>query len=238
MNLRDSEDRVVASAQYVIGLLEEDEREQFEAQLRTDPALRAEVARWQDDLLGLNAQIAEVEPSGQLWSRIAQALPEPGTQTGKPQNKATGAGQGFWSSLWFWRFVSAAAVSVAVLLGTTLVQRPPEVRVYLAVLKSPDQRSGWLVKAGTAGMVTLIPLDTAVQVPSGKSLQLWTKPADASAPLPVALIDPGETLEIPVEQLPGLAREQLFAISLEPEGGSPTGLPTGPILFAGDTEQL
>ncbi len=237
MNLRDSEDRVVASAQYVIGLLEDDEREQFEAQLLNDPALRAEVARWQDDLLGLNAQTAEVEPPGQLWNRIAQALPEPVARTSEAAARRT-AGPGSWSSLRFWRFVSAAAVSVAVLMGAYIAQRPPEVRVYLAVLKSPDQRTGWLVKAGTAGTVTLIPLDTATTVPSGKSLQLWTKPAQASAPLPVALIDPGQTFEIPVAQLPGLAREQLFAISLEPEGGSPTGLPTGPILFAGNTEQL
>ncbi|MFK7966762.1 MAG: anti-sigma factor, partial [Burkholderiaceae bacterium] len=74
--------------------------------------------------------------------------------------------------------------------------------------------------------------------PQDKTLQLWTQPAGAEAPIPIALIEPGTPIELSAEQLPGLGAAQLFAISLEPTGGSPTGLPTGPILFAGNTEPI
>ncbi len=144
----------------------------------------------------------------------------------------------FWHSLRLWRGVSALATAVAILLATYVVQRPPEVRVYMAVLKSSEQQTGWLVQARSAGTVRLVPIDPNTIVPSNKSLQLWTQPAGASAPIPIGLLEPGQSFEIPADQLPGLAGEQLFAISLEPEGGSPTGLPTGPILFAGNTQQL
>lgn len=243
MNLHDAEDRVVASGQYVIGLLEESDRLEFEQALAKDAQLRAEVARWRDDLVGLTERVATTEPTAQLWNRIAQALPDkahpvPVARPASPTKPATVETRGYWGSLGFWRTVSAVAVSIALILGGYIVQQPSEVRVYLAVLKSPDQQTGWLVKARTSGTIRLVPLDAATTIPVDKSLQLWTQPAGADAPMPIALVSPGQTLEIPLKQLPGLAGEQLFAISLEPQGGSPTGLPTGPILFAGNTEQL
>ena len=32
---------------------------------------------------------------------------------------------------------------------------------------------------------------------------------------------------------PDVIKDATFAVSLEPEGGSPTGAPTGPVVFAG-----
>jgi anti-sigma-K factor RskA len=37
-----------------------------------------------------------------------------------------------------------------------------------------------------------------------------------------------------LESLPETVQNQLFEITLEPEGGSPVGRPTGPILFKGN----
>jgi anti-sigma-K factor RskA len=39
------------------------------------------------------------------------------------------------------------------------------------------------------------------------------------------------------ENAPPPGPDQLFEITLEPAGGSPTGRPTGPILFKGNTTQ-
>jgi anti-sigma-K factor RskA len=39
-------------------------------------------------------------------------------------------------------------------------------------------------------------------------------------------------LQFPPELVPALANATL-AVSLEPAGGSPTGLPTGPVLYSG-----
>jgi anti-sigma-K factor RskA len=38
-----------------------------------------------------------------------------------------------------------------------------------------------------------------------------------------------------VSRLPALGPQQLFEITLEPDGGSPIDRPTGPILFVGST---
>jgi anti-sigma-K factor RskA len=41
-------------------------------------------------------------------------------------------------------------------------------------------------------------------------------------------------LQLDLEALPDTVADQLFEITLEPEGGSPIGRPTGPILFKGN----
>ncbi|MGH8599663.1 MAG: anti-sigma factor domain-containing protein, partial [Burkholderiales bacterium] len=41
------------------------------------------------------------------------------------------------------------------------------------------------------------------------------------------------TLSVPASLRQALAGEVTLAVSLEPAGGSPTGLPTGPILYHG-----
>ena len=50
--------------------------------------------------------------------------------------------------------------------------------------------------------------------------------------------DAGGAIELPLERLPDLRPEQLFEITLEPEGGSPIDRPTGPILYIGRAVQL
>ena len=56
-----------------------------------------------------------------------------------------------------------------------------------------------------------------------------------SVPQSLGVID--ASLKIPAGQLgkidPATLNETVFAISLEPQGGSPTGAPTGPVLYTG-----
>ena len=74
INLQDAESRVAATGEYVLGTLSEEEQAAFHEALARDPALRAEVYRWQDQLLSLSAQAAPVAPRAQLWQRIDTTL--------------------------------------------------------------------------------------------------------------------------------------------------------------------
>lgn len=83
-----------------------------------------------------------------------------------------------------------------------------------------------------------MPVVAGTPPPAGKSLQFWTKPQGAAGPTSLGLVRAGEKLELPVAMLPGVGEQQLFEITLEPEGGSPLGRPTGPILYVGRTVHL
>jgi anti-sigma-K factor RskA len=75
----------------------------------------------------------------------------------------------------------------------------------------------------------------AADDPVGKSYELWLVSNRYPAPRSLGVVQPGEFTK------PSLLasfdtdtiRDAVFAISLEPEGGSPTGAATGPVLWTG-----
>ena len=49
--------------------------------------------------------------------------------------------------------------------------------------------------------------------------------------------EPGAQVALDLKDLTAPRVDQLFEITLEPASGSPTGRPTGPVLFKGTTSQ-
>ena len=239
---------------YVLGTLSSASRRQVERRLSLDAALRADVTGWQEKLLPL-AELAEpVEPSAQLWQRIAGSVqgvvaaamaaePPPPIQPRRavkptaPQNRWAN----WWGSLNLWRSLAGTGFAAAAILAALLVPRLGTVSVpptpqYLVVLVAPQDKSpGWVVQASAqdAGrQISLTPLGRDT-VPAEKTLQFWTKGDNWSGPVSLGLVQPGQSIRIPLDKLPPLQPNQLFELTLEPSGGSPIGKPTGPIQFIG-----
>lgn len=242
MNLQTAEDRSAAAGEYVLGSLPPQEHAAFEAALVTDPALRAEVGYWQDRLLALSRQAEPVAPSARLWPRIEAGLPPPA-----PTRHGVAAPP-WWRRLGLWQGVSGLALAASVALASVLVlreQTPPAPQTqYVAVLQAPQGGpNGWVVEvrvdaASGQGRLRLLPVAPGQPVPAGRALQFWTKAPGAAGPSSLGLVAAGAPVELPVARLPDLRPEQLFEITLEPEGGSPIGRPTGPILYVGRAVQL
>ena len=249
INLQDAESRVAATGEYVLGTLSEEEQAAFHEALARDPALRAEVYRWQDQLLSLSAQAAPVAPRAQLWQRIDTTLSA--MAAAKPraaQVQSMGRGPSpWWQRLGLWQGLSGLALAACLAMVVVLVDERGNLvpghqtmgARYLAVLQSPkDQRTGWLVEVQAGGTVRLLPMGDTGAVPAGRALQFWTKPQGAAGPTSLGLVRAGHPLELPVSRLPGVGAQQLFEITLEPEQGSPIDRPTGPILYVGRTIAL
>ena len=226
------------AADYVLGTLSAARRAQVQARLPTDAALREAVQAWEERLAPI-AELAEpVEPAANLWQRIELALPpEPAP---KPQAPRPAWWAGWWSSLAFWRFAAgasfaaAAVMAVAPLAGLVSPAQPK----YMVVLVAPNATApGWVIQASTDKRLKLVPLvETAV--PEQRALQFWTKADSWNAPVSLGLVKPGQPLEVSLDQLPAIQANQLFEITLEPETGSPTGRPTGPVLYIGRSVKM
>ncbi len=242
MNLDLAQERSARAGEYVLGTLDPQERAQFEQALAEDGELQAEVYAWQDRLMGLGARIpAEPLPPG-LWPRIeaglvaAKAAPPPAAQT--PSRGA--ANDPLWQRLRRWQAFSAAALAASVLMASVLWGGRPaaDPERYLALLQSPDQHTAWVVEGTAGGELRLIPVGDSPAAPPGKTLQFWTKPQGAAGPTSLGLVRVGQTVVLPSTRLPGLGEQQLFELTLEPEGGSPLNRPTGPVLYIGRTLRL
>lgn len=243
MNLDDPQERSASAGEYVLGTLGAQERASFEHALESDEALRAEVYEWQDRLFGLHARVTPAQPDAKLWPRIEAGLVGTPSKPAAPSVTRSAIGAAppaandpLWQRLRRWQAASALAVAASLVLATLLVLRapaPPAGDRYLALLQAPDKSTGWVVESGVGGSVRLVPVGDTPPVPPGKSMQFWTKPEGAAGPTSLGLVRAGESVEVPASSLPGLGDQQLFELTLEPEGGSPIGRPTGPVLFIG-----
>ena len=236
MTTHDSDDELAAA--YVLGTLSAQRRRAVQARLANDDALRVAIDAWEARLLPLTALAEPVEPSPALWARIESAI-APAPASMRTRAKA-GTWRRWWTSLAFWRAAAATgfvAASVAVLLPTSGLFAPAAPQ-FMVVLVAPNGTApGWVVQTAGPNTLRLVPLGTTV-VPEQRSLQFWTKADDWNAPVSLGLVRPGQPLEVRIDQLPPLVPNQLFEITLEPYNGSPTGRPTGPILYIGRSVKL
>ena len=246
MTLADVQERSAAAGEYVLGTLNREDREAFERELEQDRALLAEVYFWQDRLVPLTGRVPPQEPDTGLWPAIESALTAvTGMLHVVPERVADpAANDAVWRRLRRWQWIGSSAVAasavLATVLGLKLLAPPAELPArYLAVLQAPqDQATGWIVEVTHGERVRLIPVGPTTAVPAGKALQFWTKPDGAAGPTSLGLVGAGRTTELSVAVLPAVGEKQLFELTLEPEGGSPVGRPTGPILFVGRTVRL
>lgn len=242
MNPANYEDDSDLAGEYVLGTLDAATRAQVEARMEHDVVLRGEVYRWQDRLNALTRQVAPTDPTPGLWGRIAMRLPAVDAAAARAAPSAgTVVRPPFWGSVKALRWTSGLAIAASALLALRMVMAPvaptaPE-SPYMAVLTSPDKTASWLVDASHNNEVRLIPL-TRTQVAATQALQFWTKAEGASAPTSLGLVSSDAITVVPLERMPTLEGNQLFEITLEPQNGSPTGRPTGPILSLGRTSTL
>ena len=267
------------AGEYVLGTLSLAMRQQVEARLPLDAALREAVMRWEARLHPLTSLAEPLVPTPALWSRIAQsvegqasgvaralaiaayettsaaaaasAAPDfsngrespTAAETVRPRTHSAAAPLSLWGRLWhsmaLWRGLAGSGFAAAAVLAVVLLSPAnlaPTGSGYLVVLVAPaNQSAGWIVQARSPGQLELVPVGQAsgVALPDGKSLQFWTKAEGWAKPVSLGLVTPGQTIRVPLDQLPPLQPNQLFELTIEPAGGSPTNLPTGPIQFIG-----
>ncbi|MBF6029527.1 anti-sigma factor [Pseudomonas sp. P115] len=208
------------ASEYVLGTLPAEQRSEVEQRLPHDAELRAAVDAWEQRLLPLTALAEPVQPSTHLWQRIERNISTARTQ--------------WWDLLAVWRGLAGVGLLTTLVLGALLLTRPPTADpTFVVVLVAPQsQAPGWVIQASNNQQIQLIPLGV-MEVPADKALQFWTKGDGWQGPVSLGLVKPGQTLSVPLDQLPPLAPNQLFELTLEDPRGSPTGKPTGPIQAIG-----
>ncbi|BAF89723.1 hypothetical protein AZC_3725 [Azorhizobium caulinodans ORS 571] len=244
------QDRAALAGEYVLGLVDGEEAARCARLAETDPAFAAEVAGWRRRLGSLDATADAVPPSPALWERISASVADTATSQapGEPEARTADAGSDrvapfrhgrAWDNLPLWRGIgvtaAAAALALAIGLGAAL-REAARTPVLVAVLLSDQNRPAAVVNTFRDGRSELVPLE-AIRAPEGKALQVWTLWDRTRGPISVGLTDAMRALDLKLDGLPIPVADQLFEVTLEPAGGSPTGRPTGPILMKGNASR-
>lgn len=215
------------ASEYVLGTLRGPARRRFESLLPSHPGLRQAVAAWQDALLPLAGSVPPVAPAPGVWQAIESRL-FPGVSTPP-----------WWQRLLPWRAATGLASVAALALAVALsLPTPPQAPVVIVMSPNEAAAAGpaLLSKARFVASVSadgralvLKPLD-ALPMDAGKALELWALPPQGAPRSLGVVAQDGATRVLRTQLLKDTAA---FAVSVEPTGGSPTGLPTGPVISVG-----
>jgi anti-sigma-K factor RskA len=234
------------AAEYVLGTLRGRARLRFQAWLRDDAALRGTVAEWEARLAPMVAGVAEVRPPRRVWTAIQSRIGGPAREA-KP---------GFWDSLAFWRNWGLVATGCAAALVAAIALRAPqtiEVPVvktvevplkgmqpsYVALLHATKdgEKLVFVAYAGRESDELWVKKVALGDAPAEHGFELWGLPAKpGEAPKSLGMLPAGEqgTIKLAAAADQSLRDFPALAISIEPAGGSKTGLPTGPVIAKGD----
>jgi anti-sigma-K factor RskA len=228
-----TEEHEIAAAEYVLGTLTGDERVAFVARLSAEPELRRAVRFWQDRLAPLDDTAAPEAPPPELWRRIERALPG---DFAPPGPAPAGNVVELRRRLVRWRAGAIAAGALAAGLAAFLVidrvalAPPPQAGRYIAVVDSGGHEPALIAAIDTnTGEIRIRSL--AAETPAGRSLELWHVP-EGEAPRSLGLLRPGAEAQTISDAAAG-PLGGILAVSVEPEGGSPTDAPTGPVIYSG-----
>lgn len=239
-----SDDPDMQAAELALDLLEGEERASALRRVLADPEFARDVELWRSYFARFHDQWPAVDAPETLEPRVMASIAAPSATIAvlKPTRRSFG-----WS-------VAAVTSAIAASLALVLVLRPNPVpvRVPVVVAQAPVARP--LLLASLAGTADGSPKDAiAAAFDSGTGLlriaaapdtaadrvaELWIIGGDG-VPHSLGLLSKAPTaLTLPPVDRARLGPGGTLAISVEPLGGSPTALPTGPVVATGVLAQV
>lgn len=225
----DREDIPAIADEYVLGLIEAADVDEVEVAMERDAELRAAIAASRERFLPLDMSVVPATVTEQLWQRIEAALPVQ-DQTGV-MPLISNANDNRRSD---WRMVAISALAATFLLAIGLaysLTRTVEPLVVAVLINDAGEVQAIVEDFGNEQATIRMLAD--FNIPGDKTIQVWTLPSKDRGPVSLGLIDGVRSVRLAVPQLPTPRGDQLYEITLEEAGGSPTGRPTGPILAKG-----
>ncbi|MGB0721231.1 MAG: anti-sigma factor [Gammaproteobacteria bacterium] len=225
------------AGRYVLGVMRGSARRRFESLMRYRPALRTEVAGWENRLSGLHEAGAPVPPPEHLRAAVLASITR--TRVRSASSNARSPLLAWWAGLA--TVFSVLLVALVVFgprfgfdpaqRGVPVSQEPPPMQV--AVLADAEARGQFLVCSDPGSRRSVVEVIGKPEVPPDRDGELWLVAGD-EPPRSLGLMPASGRgyFEVP-DALAKALDGGTLAVSIEPKGGSPSGLPTGAIPYTG-----
>jgi anti-sigma-K factor RskA len=207
------------AAEYVLGTLRGAARHRFERWRESSAAVDARCGYWEEQLLPMLGTLKPLEPSAGVWPRIRMRLalaPE------QPRRRGS--------------LTLALAASVLLVLFAALLYMRLEPRTLkTATIAAPSGALLWQVEvSGAHGAAARLSVRAGTLArPQGQDYELWALPKSGN-PVSLGVLPYGGsslTTSLTASQRQALGAAERLAVSIEPPGGSPTGQPTGAVVY-------
>ena len=224
------------AAEYALGTSPPLVRRRLATIAHRDRVVADALRQWEERLAPLAAGVPAITPAPRVWARIASSL---GIEMRPPP--AAPAPAPWWARLALWRALTIASAVIAVALGIAKFAQPPgpDVAPIVVVLAGADAKPALIATASRLNRyLTIKPVGNTAPA-AGQVFELWALP-QASPTKSLGVIPAGRVVQVPLTAPADEALTNIpaLAVSLEPPGGSPTGQPTGPVLYSGTIERM
>jgi anti-sigma-K factor RskA len=224
MNYDSPQLRELLAGEYALGTLTGSARRRFDRLLIEDAHLRAALADWEGYFAAWAGNVPRQAPPARVWRRIARAI------DGGERRRS------FWQRIGVWQTASAVAEAalIAVVVFWQVGPGPAPAPREVAVVTSEAGKPVWVVSVRPNGRVLTIKAPGHAAPPSGKVYELWMLPGHGAKPVSLGLLPASGTTtrQLGAAEARAIASAQGLAVSVEPPGGSPTGQPTGPVVYS------
>lgn len=224
------EDMEELAAEFALGTLPPAEQQEAESLMANSAEFASMVKAWERRLIPLALALEPVPAPPRIRGAVMKAI------AGDAAGSETVVAWKRKASAWRWATVgtSAIAASLAAFIFVGKPTGPSTDQRYVAVLQAEGPGPAFLASIDLAnGSISVRTVGAPPQ--PGKSYELWAVGGGRDKPQSLGVID--ASFRIPASKLgkmdPAVLNDTLFAVSLEPEGGSPTGQATGPVMFTG-----
>jgi anti-sigma-K factor RskA len=239
-----AEEQDLLAAEYVLGLLEREDLLAARGRLASDPGFASDVENWERRFAPLYEAGRDVAPPPQLWDRIEAAIADHGAAAGgevvqlrRRERLWKGYGAG----------MTALAAALALVLGLRIAQPEPPAPQPQARVQAPVLVAALASEGGEAVFAVSISPDRAsllvtparVAPAPGHSHELWLIQASGT-PVSLGVLAPDAPRRhaIPAALSGQMQADAALAVSVEPEGGSTSGAPTGPVIATAPLRQI
>ncbi len=215
------------AAEHALGVLDTPEREAAERRELTDPVFAGQVEGWRARLAALLDGVAPIAAPDYIWTGIVERLGALGNVVELRLRR----------SLILWRSAAAAAAGIAAVLALVafLPRREGPTPVMTSELAAANKGPVVYVAMMDPAHHRVILQPVSMSVTPGHSPELWLIGADGK-PVSLGVAQFAKPVQLKLDKSPTGA--EVLAVSIEPEGGSPTGQPTGPVVATGKLQLL
>ena len=230
------DDRDLLAAEYALRLLDGRDLDEARALSERDAGFAAAVAAWDERFAPMFDAVEPVDVDTAVWSRIAAAI---GRVTGDGaeiialRRRASG-----------WRNYAGLVTAIAAALALVVVPNVirPDRPAPIAPVSAPtltarmvsEDRATAFVVAFQPDTRELVVTPAIASLPAGKDHELWVIGA-SGVPVSLGVVDDAAPTRIvvPTAKLAEMQASATMALTVEPDGGSPTGQPTSSPVAAG-----
>ncbi|MDO6705587.1 anti-sigma factor [Photobacterium sp. 1_MG-2023] len=222
------------AAEYVLGTLRGPARKRFQSLMMGSGRIREATWQWENHLNDIQHQIPAIQPDEAVWTKICNRLGFDDPPASQPEHNRRGLS-------WLWPALASVATAASLVLAVFLwreqaVQFPAASPTeHLAVIKGTDTASYWLVEVHSDAIS--VRAGSAFQGAANRDYELWVVANHEPNPISLGLLPKQGDMTLAKDARFDQLDIKMLAVSEEPLGGSPTGLPTK-VLYTADLVQF